>query len=370
MNSNNFPIYPSITNEPANYSEWCRILLEGENPSVPLYASEGNLTVHELEKTIANLQGKDDCLISTSGRFAIAQSVYSLLVAGDHILIPKEAYRSTRFFCENRLPQAGISVSLYDMCDIESLHNQIQPGRTKAILLEVPSNPMTRIPDFEPFFELKEELGIMLFLDASLAGFENFKNYDFDLIFHSVSKFGTGVGDVMAGATVGGFERIKQVRKRTRSCCDIIDPTVASTILKGLKTYKTRFRIQSENAMQVAKALEDSNLFKNTYYPSLPSHPDYHSAKKQMTHFGQIISTEVSIPQDRLESFFDSLKVFHLSFGAGFTHSLIAPTKLFYMRGLSSEGNGPSRANELTLRLSIGLENPQTLINDLLASAM
>lgn len=359
------PIFDSITYEPNSYEDWVDILRNGIESPFPLYATEGNVTVKNAEEILAELCGAESCLLTTSGRSAISQSLFSTLQAGDQICIPAEAYRSTRFFCENTLSRFNIDVQIYDLCDIESLYSVLDIDKRITVLIEAPSNPMTRVPDFDLFFELKENLNIQLFIDVSLAGFSNIIRSDFDLYFHSVSKFGTGVGDIMAGAVLGSKKMIDRIRKSTRSSCDILDPRTAHILIKGLKTYDLRFNTQQDNALEFAHYLEGSKYFSNILYPWLSSHPDHKYATRQLRGGGQIVSAEINIDQSQLPHFLNNLRVFTMSYGAGFTHSLIAPTKLFYERGFSKLPKESSTIRENTLRFSIGTEDTSLIIEDI-----
>ena len=358
------PIYQSLAYSIDNFSDW-QTHLAGEKQFYT-YHTDGNPTNEELEDKLCGLQGKDACYVTSSGKSAIAKILISLLQAGDHVLLPREVYRSTRFFITDVLSKFGITYSFVDLYDPDGIVEASSNSKTKLLFLESPSNPMTRIADLEYLSEFCKERGIISILDNSLASFLNHQEFDFDVFVHSLSKYCTGVADVMGGAILGSREIVSKIRKGSIWFADSLDASVASVLFRGLETFPLRYKHQSDNALQVSEALSTHSYFSRVYYPGLKSHPDHMLARRQMKYFGNIISFDLMIKPEKMPIFFDTLKIWKLAFGAGFTQSIIGPSQLFYSRGFIDEATESSSIHPTTVRLSVGLEPASVLVNDLI----
>src|SRR5262249_37142090 len=204
------PSFETISFSLPSMQSW-EALLKGETDGW-VYMSDGNPTLAALEKLLAHIQGVDSCWVTSTGKSAIAATLLALLKAGDHIIILREGYKSTRLFVEGTLTRFGVSVTMLGVDDLKQLTNHIQPGVTRLIVLEAPTNPMTRVPDLVHCTTIAKEHGITTVLDNSLAGFHQHGDVPVDVIVHSLSKFASGVGDVMGGAVLGSRETVSRIK--------------------------------------------------------------------------------------------------------------------------------------------------------------
>lgn len=357
------PIYQSVSFDLPSVEEW-ESRVEGGRAGYT-YSSSGNPTVHALELLLADMQGQERCMVVTTGKLAMGVALFSLLRQGDHVILLREAYKSTRFVIEKVLAKFGVSFSIVPVDDITEVDASVIPGKTKLLLLESPTNPMTRVPDFELFLALAREYQLTTILDNSTAGFHNHGEFPFDLFIHSLSKFGTGTGDVMGGAILGRAELISKIRLDNIWNADCIDAVTAHTLLKGMNTYDLRLERQCANAVTVAKFLENHPGVERVLYPGLPSHPDYSIAQKQMKDFGTILSFDVKEGAEKMYKTINTCKRFALTVGTGYCQSIINPARMFYARHFSEEQTGISAINDNTIRLSLGIEPAQELLDDL-----
>ena len=258
-----------------------------------VYLSDGNPTLAALEKLLARVQGVESCWVTSTGKSAVAASLLALLGQNDHVIMLREGYKSTRLFIEGTLKRFGVSLTLIGVDDVKSLADSIQPGRTKVLVLEAPTNPMTRVPDLHHCLAVAKEHNVATIMDNSLAGFHQHGDLPFDLIVHSLSKYASGVGDVMGGAVLGSTERVKQIKSSNVWNTDAMSTHAAVQLWKGMQTYRLRIERQSSNAMAIATFLEKHPHVTRVLYPGLKSHPDHEVAARQMTDFGSVLIFDV-----------------------------------------------------------------------------
>ncbi len=361
------PSFETISFSLPSMQSW-EALLKGEQDGW-VYLSDGNPTLAALEKLLARIQGAESCWVTSTGKSAIAATLLALLNAGDHIIILREGYKSTRLFVEGVLQRFGVTVTMLGVDDLKQLTNWIQPERTRLIVLEAPTNPMTRVPDLAHSTTIAKEHGIITVLDNSLAGFHQHGDIPVDVIVHSLSKFASGVGDVMGGAVLGSRETVGRIKSANVWNSDALSAHAACEIWKGMQTYGLRIERQSTNALAIASYLETHPRVSRVLYPGLASHPDHEVAKKQMKDFGSVLAFDLKGGPQAMRETLDRLRVFRIAFGTGFTQSIANPAWLFYARSFPEAQTGLSAIHDNTIRLSVGIESPDELIADL-ASAL
>lgn len=361
------PSFETISFSLPSMQSW-EALLKGEQDGW-VYLSDGNPTLAALEKLLARIQGAESCWVTSTGKSAIAATLLALLNAGDHIIILREGYKSTRLFVEGVLHRFGVAVTMLGVDDLKQLTGYIQPGRTRLIVLEAPTNPMTRVPDLLHCTAIAREHGIITVLDNSLAGFHQHGDMPVDVIVHSLSKFASGVGDVMGGAVLGSRETVSRIKSANVWNSDALSAHAACEIWKGMQTYALRIERQSSNALAIARYLETHPRISRVLYPGLESHPDHEVAKRQMKDFGSVLAFDIKGGPQAMRETLDRLRVFRIAFGTGFTQSIANPAWLFYARSFPEAQTGLSAIHDNTIRLSVGIESPDELIADL-ASAL
>lgn len=339
-------------------------LIRGEREGW-VYLSDGNPTLAALERLLARTQGSESCWVTSTGKSAIAQTLWALLDAGDHIVVLREAYKSTRLFLETVMSRFGVEVSVIGVDDLSRLAEWVRPGRTKVLMLEAPTNPMTRVPDLNASAAVAREYGVTTVLDNSLAGFHQHSDVPVDVIVHSLSKYASGVGDVMGGAVLGPREAVARIKSRNVWNTDALGPHAATELWKGMQTYSLRIERQASSALAIARHLEGHPRVGRVLYPGLSSHPDHEVARRQMRDFGGVLAFDVKDGPEAMRQTLNRLGVFRIAFGTGFTQSIANPAWLFYARSFPEAQAGPWAIRDTTIRLSVGIEPAGDLIADL-----
>lgn len=357
------PSFETISFSLPTIGNW-ESLLKGEQDGW-VYLTDGNPTLAALEQLLAKLQGTEKCWVTSTGKSAIAATLLALLKAGDHIIILREGYKSTRLFVEGVLKRFGVETTILGVDELDKLTDHIQPGKTALLVLEAPTNPMTRVPDLAKYAAIAREHKIMTMLDNSLAGFHQHADVGVDVIVHSLSKFASGVGDVMGGAVLGSKELVSKIKNANIWNADVMSAHTATEIWKGMQTYQLRVDRQSSSALAIAKFLEQHEKVGRVLYPGLPSHPDYEVASRQMKDFGSVVAFDLKDGHQAMRDTLDALKIFRIAFGTGFTQSIANPAWLFYARSFPEQQTGNSAILDTTIRLSVGIEPTEDLIADL-----
>jgi cystathionine beta-lyase/cystathionine gamma-synthase len=349
--------------------EWENTLLGGR--AAWCYHSDANPTVKSLESLLAKIQRREDCYVTSTGKSAIAAALVSILNQEDSVIILREGYKSTQLFCRGTLSRFGIRTILISVDEIDSLELILKKYKPRLLILESPTNPMTRIVDLRVCVELARRYSTLTMLDISQAGIHQYQDVPADIVALSLSKYTSGVGDVMGGAVLGAKALVNQIRNSNCWNCDALAASSASLLLRGMHTYSLRIERQNQNAEKIANFLEGHPKVRRVLYPGLRSHPDYQIAKKQMSDFGSVIAfdlegqTKPEGTSTAVRQFLNALRIFKLAFGTGFTQSIAAPAWLFYARSFPEQQLGASTIGDTTIRLSIGIENASDLIEDL-----
>ncbi|MEZ4534191.1 MAG: PLP-dependent aspartate aminotransferase family protein [Cyanobacteriota/Melainabacteria group bacterium] len=357
------PSYETISFTLPTMESW-EDLLSGKEPGW-VYLSDGNPTLAALETLLAKLQGTEACWVTSTGKSAIAATLLALLQKDDHLILLKEGYKSTRLFSEGILQKFGVDITMVGIDELDSLASLIKPGKTRVIMLESPTNPMTRVIDLKKCVAIAKEHNIHTVLDNSCAGFHQHGDVPVDVIVHSLSKFASGVGDVMGGAVMGSKELVKQIKNANVWNSDVLASDSALQIWKSMQTYELRTTRQSQNALAIARFLEAHPQVERVLYPGLASHPDHGIAKTQMKDFGCVIAFDVVGGEKAMRKVLNSLNCFNIAFGTGFTQSIANPAWLFYARSFPEAQEGKSAINHNTIRLSVGIEPEAELLADL-----
>ena len=357
------PSYETISFTLPTMESW-EDLLSGKEPGW-VYLSDGNPTLAALETLLAKLQGTEACWVTSTGKSAIAATLLALLQKDDHLILLKEGYKSTRLFSEGILQKFGVDITMVGIDELDSLASLIKPGKTRVIMLESPTNPMTRVIDLKKCVAIAKEHNIHTILDNSCAGFHQHGDVPVDVIVHSLSKFASGVGDVMGGAVMGSKELVKQIKNANVWNSDVLASDSALQIWKSMQTYELRTTRQSQNALAIARFLEAHPQVERVLYPGLASHPDHGIAKTQMKDFGCVIAFDVAGGEKAMRKVLNSLNCFNIAFGTGFTQSIANPAWLFYARSFPEAQEGKSAINHNTIRLSVGIEPEAELLADL-----
>jgi len=357
------PIYQSVKYEFETIDDTLR-MLRGETPGY-FYMRASNPTTRQLELTLAQLQGRDDCLATTSGVNAIAQTLISLTKAGDHILCFVETYGPTRNIIRRLLARFGVEHTLLSIEDLAGAESVLASRPTRLVMFESPTNPVTKVADIERLVELAHRHGALAVMDNTFAGFHQHGEYDVDVFVHSLTKYASGTGDVMGGAVIARKELIDDMRADFSVLGAHLDPHAAFLIQRGLKTYFVRYSAQTANAEKIANFLAGHPAVTRCHYPGLPTHPQAALARKQMKEAGTVVSFDLRDGSEAARRFSEKLKLFALTASLGSTESLVMPPQLVGSRDFTAEQARLSGIAPGTVRLSIGLEDIGDLISDI-----
>lgn len=330
-----------------------------------IYTRVANPTLRQLEMLLADLQNKEECIVLSSGIAAITGAMLALLKKGDHIITFRELYKPARIFVRDMLPNFGIESSILKLTQLDDLEAAIIPGKTKMIHFESPTNPNLEIADINRIIKIARKHNVLVTMDGTFAGLHQHTDFDIDLMFQSLTKFGNGHGDVMAGSIAGNKALIQQIRQMTITLGATLDPQAASLVERGLKTYLLRFERHVKNAGKVAVFLNQHPKIKKVFYPGLPDHKGHALAKSQMTDMGAVVSFMLDESGMNADQFSHKLKLIQFAVSLGSTESIICPTHLFFGDDLKTKDKEEMGINAYSLRLSVGLEDAEDLIEDL-----
>lgn len=355
------PIYQTVKFEFDSLADTERYL-RGERPGF-FYTRASNPTTRQLELLLAELQGRDDCLVTASGVAAISQTLLALTRQGDHVLCFVESYNPTRYLIRRLLGRFGVTHTMLSIEDLAGIERALaQP--TRLVLFESPTNPITRIADIAALTRLAHTAGALVVMDNTFAGFHQHGEYEVDLYLHSLTKYASGTGDVMGGAVIGRSELLRGMRTDFGALGATLDPHAAFLILRGLKTYFVRYQAQCVSAVALAQLLAAHPAVARVHYPGLPAHPQHALAARQMRDFGSIVSFDLHGGEAAARRFADALQLFALAASLGSTESLVVTPQMMGGRELNAEQQRLSGITAGTIRLSIGLEDADDLAQD------
>ena len=357
------PIYQSVKFEFESIEDTLR-MLRGDAPGY-FYMRASNPTTRQLELTLAQLQGRDDCLATASGVNAIAQTLIALTRSGDHVLFFVETYGPTRNIIRRLLKRFGVEHTMLSVEDLAGVENVLASRPTRLVFFESPTNPVTKVADIERLVSLAHRHGALAVIDNTFAGFHQHGEFEIDLYVHSLTKYASGTGDVMGGAVIGRTELIDDLRPDFSVLGAHLDPHAAFLIQRGLKTYFVRYSAQTANARKIAEFLAAHPAVSRCHYPGLDTHPQAALARKQMKEPGTVVSFDLRDGSEAARSFSEKLKLFALTASLGSTESLVMPPQLVGARDFTPEQARLSGVGPGTVRLSIGLEDVDDLIEDL-----
>jgi cystathionine beta-lyase/cystathionine gamma-synthase len=357
------PIHQTVKFEFDTVEETLKAL-RGERPGF-FYSRSDNPTTRQLELTLAGLQGRDDCLVCASGVGAVAQTLLSLTKGQDHVLCFIESYGPTRQLIRRILGKYGVAHTLLSIEDLQGIEALLASRPTRLIVFESPTNPVNRIADIAAIMRLARAHGALTVMDNTFAGVHQHGRYDVDLYLHSLTKYVSGHGDVMGGAVIGEARLIRSLRPDFTVLGGILDPHAAWLIQRGLKSYFLRYRALSANALRVAEFLAAHPAVACVRYPGLASDPQHALARSQMSDFGAIVTFDLRDGAEAGRHFAEALQYFAIAASLGATESLVMPPQLLGSRDLTEEQQRLSGIGAGTVRLSIGLESIEDLIEDL-----
>ncbi len=364
------PIYQTSTYiADPDPTEYTRAATEPKHPY--FYHRHGNPTNSQVAAIIAKLEKTEDALVFATGMAAISTAILAIVKSGDHIVAQHAHYSGTAIFFKEFLADYGITVTAVDQTDNKAFEQAIQ-ANTKLIYVETPSNPNLNITDLKAIGQLAKQRGILSMVDNTFASPINQTPTDFgiDIIIHSATKYLGGHSDLTAGIVCGNQEYIARVWKRSVALGASLAPLDSWLLLRGLKTLSLRVKQINANALQLAQFLDQHPKIRTVSYPGLPNHPQHNLAKSQMSGFSGMICLEVAgIDEDKAfknaQTLINNLQIFINAASLGGVESLIVHPASMWGGHHTKEQKEASGISLGMLRISVGIENIEDLIEDL-----
>ncbi len=330
------------------------------------YARSHNPTRTALEECLASLEGARYGLAAASGLAAVS-IVLDLLSAGDHVVVGEDVYGGVYRLFERVLRKFNLNFSYVDASNLESLENAITP-QTKLVWIESPTNPLLKLADVRAISNICQRRRIRLCVDNTFATpyFQRPIELGADIVVHSTTKYLSGHSDIIGGAVICDDEELFSELKFFQNASGAVPgPFDCFLALRGLKTLALRLREHERNATAIARYLESHQHVEKVYYPGLPSHPQFDLAKSQMTGFGGVVAFVVRGGLETARTVVNSTSLFQLAESLGGVKSLICHPASMTHAPIPKEVREPLGIVDGLIRLSVGIEETQDLIQDL-----
>jgi cystathionine beta-lyase/cystathionine gamma-synthase len=346
------------------------------DPTVYVYTRYHNPTVHDVEEKLALMEGGETAALFSSGMAAVTTAILAVTKPGDEIISTPALYGGTYRWFRDELPKNGITVKYVHPDNLDQIE-KLASSKTTVVYFETPTNPTLDLVDIAEVVkrtrnaERKTGRKILIMIDNTFASILNqdpFK-YGVDVILESATKYLGGHSDIIAGAVIGTSEFMKQVRGLAKYHGGCADPFAAYLLTRSLKTFELRVRRQNENALALARALEQHKKVKRVLYPGLPSFPKHQLAKKQMSGFGGMVTIEVKpsrgrSPVEAAARVCDNLKIAVNAMSLGGVETLVSIpvySSHVFMSDTELKHHGVTAG---MIRISVGVEGIDDLISD------
>lgn len=347
-------------------AEACEARFTGEDPGF-IYSRYANPTTDMFEKRMCAIEGAEEARATASGMAAVAAAILCQVRAGDHVLAARAMFGSCRYIIETLLPQYGVEFTLIDGAHIENWQNAIRPN-TKVLFLESPTNPTLEVMDIAKIAQIANHVGAKLIVDNVFATplFQKPLALGAHIVVYSATKHIDGQGRCLGGVVLSDREWITEVlQDYFRHTGPGLSPFNSWTMLKGLETLAVRVEAQTRTAAKVANFLAEQNAIARVIYPGRKDHPQADIIARQMTGGSTLIALELKGGKKAAFAFENALEIIRISNNLGDAKSLITHPATSTHKNLSDEAKVELGINEGLLRLSIGLEDADDLIEDI-----
>ena len=331
-----------------------------------VYSRFTNPTVSSFQDKLAALEGAEKCQATASGMSAIFATIMTILKPGEHMVASRCMFGTTIVLLNSIIEKFGIKVTFVDLPDLDGWKNSIQ-NNTKLFLLETPSNPLGEVVEIKKLAAISKQNDIVLAIDNCVMSpaLQRPLLLGADLVIHSATKYIDGQGRCLAGAVTGKASIIDKISLFTRSTGPTLSAFNAWVVLKGLETLSLRMKAHSESALKLALWLESQTFVEKVHYVGLESHPHHKIAKDQQTGFGGIVSFEVKGGRKEAFNLINNTKMISITANLGDAKTTIThPSTTTHVR-LTKEEKQQTHISENLVRISVGLENVEDIIDDL-----
>jgi cystathionine gamma-lyase / homocysteine desulfhydrase len=329
------------------------------------YSRTGNPTRHALEELIKDIEGGYAGFAFGSGMAAIT-AVIMMFNSGDHVILTDDVYGGTFRVLTKVLNRFGIESTFVDTSNLENIKNEIRPN-TKALYLETPTNPLLKITDIEAASKTAKEHGLLSIVDNTFATpyWQNPIEQGADIVLHSATKYIGGHSDVVAGLVVVNSEKLAEdLHFVQNSTGGVLGPQDSWLLIRGIKTLGVRMEEHEANTKTIVEFLQSHPSVKKVFYPGIETHPNHEIAKKQTRGFGGMVSFDVG-SEENAADLLSKVKYFTLAESLGAVESLISvPAKMTHA-SIPKERREELGITDGLVRISVGLEDAEDLIDDL-----
>jgi cystathionine beta-lyase/cystathionine gamma-synthase len=318
-----------------------------------------------LHRKLAALENAEAALVTGSGMAAISSTLLTTLGAGGHLLAQNCLYGGTYDLLTQDFPSLGYQVDFID-ADEPASWRELLRSNTRAIYIESISNPLLQVPDLEAVVDFAKRHGILSIIDNTFASPVNFRPAElgFDLSIHSATKYLNGHTDIVAGAVIGRRELVERITRKLNHLGAPLDPHACFLLSRGMKTLAVRMRYQNESALKIARFLEQHSAVAKVNYPGLESHPNHLRACELFDGFGGMLSFELAGGLEAAENFMHRMSIAISAPSLGGIETLVTRPAATSHAGMSREDRAAAGITDGLIRLSVGLETTDDLIED------
>jgi O-succinylhomoserine sulfhydrylase len=335
-----------------------------------IYSRYGNPTVTMFEQRLRQLEGAEACFATASGMAAVFVALAALLGKGDRVVSSRGLFGSCFIILDEILPRWGVETVFVDGPDLDQWRAALSTP-TQAVFFETPSNPMQELVDMQAVADLAHAAGAQVVVDNVFGTpvFSKPLQFGADVVVYSATKHIDGQGRTLGGAVLGTEEFISgPVKNLMRHTGPSMSPFNAWVLVKGLETMSLRVERQAASALAVARALEDHPKVTRVIYPWLESHPQHELATRQMLGGGTVITFEIDGGKAEAFALMNALRIVDISNNLGDAKSMVTHPATTTHRRLGPEARAAMGITDGTVRISVGLEDTQDLIEDLAAA--
>ena len=362
------PVFHSATFAFKDFDEMRRYAL-GELPNAYFYSRYANPTVAEAERKIAELEGAEACVVTSSGSAATFCTLATLCASGDEVIACDSVYGGTVKILTKVLGRFGIRSRFITVDEIANL-SELAGETSRVFWFESPANPLNRIVDLSLAAEVSKTAGLFSVVDNTFASpvLQQPIAHGIDAVMHSATKYLGGHSDLTAGAVVGRKEFIDRVRQTSVMVGATLDPAAAYLLSRGMKTLDVRVRRSCENAQLLASSLRHHPKVARVYYPGLEDDPDHALAKHQMKAFGGVVAIDLVGGEREVEKFFNALRLVRTAPSLGGVETLASYPMYSSHTGFSDEQLKAAGVSPATVRFALGIETAADIIADVTQS--
>ncbi len=331
-----------------------------------IYSRYTNPNNSEFVDKVCRMEGAENGYAFATGMSAVFSTFAALLDSGDHIVSCQSIFGSTQTLFNNILPKWNISTSYFRINEIDRIESLIQPN-TKILYAESPTNPAVDILDLKLLGDLAKKHNLIFIVDNCFATpyLQQPIKFGAHLVIHSATKLMDGQGRVLGGVTVGSSELIQKIYLFSRNTGPALSPFNAWILSKSLETLPVRVEKHCDNALKIAEFLEGHDKVNFVKYPFLKSHPQYQLAQNQMKLGGNVVAFEIKGGIDAGRNFLNAIQLLSLSANLGDTRSIVTHPASTTHAKLSEEDRLKTGITGGLIRVSVGLEHTEDIINDL-----